>query len=47
MNKETKSAVQIGAIALVLMALVLFGLYTFQHSHSGEHHHGDGVTHSH
>lgn len=47
MNKEGKSAIKIGAIALVIMAVVMFGIYKYQQSRSGGHHHGDGAVHSH
>jgi hypothetical protein len=47
MDKETKSNIKIGVIALVVISAVMFGLYKYQQSHNKGHSHGNGEHHTH
>jgi len=48
MDKETKSGIKIGAIALVVVTLIFTTIYFMQSGKKGESHsHGNGAAHSH
>ncbi len=47
MNKETKSNIKIGVIALIVISVIMFGLYKYQAAQNKAHSHGNGGYHSH